>query len=94
MNRAGLQRVAVTGLGIVTAIGENLAQFREGLFEEKIEVDELLDDSKVLKIISQMQTSKRAILFHFMKYLQDLGEDIDFEIIKKAIELIKLIKKS
>lgn len=35
MNREGLQRVAITGLGIITAIGENSAEFREGLFKGK-----------------------------------------------------------
>ena len=65
-------------------------------FEEKFEIksDEMLDDSKLLNCISQMQSSKKIILFSFIEYLQDSGDDIDFETIKKAVELIKQIKQN
>ena len=60
-------------------------------FEEEKEAIDEFDDQELLKIVSRIGSGKRGEL---VEILQNLVEDIDFEILKKFIEIVKLIKES
>ena len=62
-------------------------------FEDEIKIEDDIEDQQLLDIISKMQTKKKKVLVKFVEYLQNSKEDIEFEFIKKAYELIHSIKK-
>ena len=62
-------------------------------FEERIDARADIDDQQLLGIISQMKASKRETLLGFIQLLQNSADDIDLEILKKAVEIIELVKK-
>ena len=59
-------------------------------FEEKVEIDEEINNQQLLEIISQMTVPKRKILLNLIEFLQQ----IDFTTAEKAVELIHLMKNS
>ena len=60
-------------------------------FEDEIELANDVDNQQLLKMISQMQKSKRKVLIYFLEYLQNSRETINVEILIKAIEFANSI---
>lgn len=76
---------------ISEVLGVPIIKFFE--FEDN-EVGERFNDMKLMEIISQMPARKKRNFGEVIKVLQDFEGDLDVEILKKAIEFIKLAKES
>ena len=62
-------------------------------FEGEMTIDTDISNQKLLLIITQLHTSKRQLAVKILEYLHNVDDDVSFESLQKAIELINTVKK-
>ena len=100
--RTGLNQSQIYKIenGIRRFNSEQLEKISEALdvpvikfFQGEITIDTKVSNQKLLRAITQLPTSKRELAVIIIEYLQNV-EDVNFDNLKKALELINSVKKS